>query len=339
MSTYYIKGGSNFDTGADAKVWVALHRAGFPSGDYVDSTWKDINTSGAINDPYWGLGGDGGLTQAEFGLSGGYNIKINANGISGYNPSNSEWTGIMGGAAQSLDETFDIGKIIDGADSEANSFQVGNGSYNFKMWGVNDYNYLKVPKYFILDSVAGYHLFRFNGSNKYAFKNAAISIYGDGSVNLGSSTYAFGTLYYCNLSDQTCADFSNYSYVALYDLFANWKARTDGILHKANDNEVLFPHIDFNTMPDEFTTKFHAGISEDDGEHTVAGQNQDKIIRHGVYKSDGKGGYKDATYEIHDGENAGILMGNMIYALKELVVRQYDKIEDLESRIVELEKT
>ena len=59
MSIYYVKGGSKFNE-ADPNVFLALHLAGYPSGHYVDTTWKDFNTSGASNDPYWRLGGDGG---------------------------------------------------------------------------------------------------------------------------------------------------------------------------------------------------------------------------------------------------------------------------------------
>ena len=36
MSIYYIKGGSKFNE-PNPNVWVGLHLAGYPSGDYLDT--------------------------------------------------------------------------------------------------------------------------------------------------------------------------------------------------------------------------------------------------------------------------------------------------------------
>lgn len=125
MSTYYIKGGSKFDE-ANPNVWVALHLAGFPSGNYLDTDWKDINDSGASNDPYWRLGGDGGQTEVEIGLSGGYGLKINENGISGYNPSIGGWSGLMDTQLHTHDgDTLQL----DGINSNG-------GAFDFKTSGV-----------------------------------------------------------------------------------------------------------------------------------------------------------------------------------------------------------
>ena len=48
------------------------------------------------------------------------------------------WTGsvwaALSGSALGLDANFDIGKVIDGANSEANSMQVGNGTDACKIW-------------------------------------------------------------------------------------------------------------------------------------------------------------------------------------------------------------
>lgn len=39
-----------------------------------------------------------------------------------------------GGGSQTLDQTFDLGKVIDGANSEANALQVGSGTNKWKLW-------------------------------------------------------------------------------------------------------------------------------------------------------------------------------------------------------------
>lgn len=91
--TYYPKGGSKYNE-VNPNVWMALHLAGYPEEHYLDTGWKDINDSGATNDPYWMLGGDGGETDIQFGLSGSYGIRINTNGISGFYPGTG-WTGLM----------------------------------------------------------------------------------------------------------------------------------------------------------------------------------------------------------------------------------------------------
>lgn len=92
--TYYIKGGSKYNE-ANPTVWVINHLSGYTEADYVDDTWKDMNDSGAVGDPFWRLGGEGGQNWVEIGLSGHNRIRIDENGISGL--SGSAWTGLMGG--------------------------------------------------------------------------------------------------------------------------------------------------------------------------------------------------------------------------------------------------
>jgi len=94
--SYYIKGGSNFDTGAAAKAWMALHRAGFPTADYADLTWKEIAVSGVAGDPFYLLGGAGGDDEAEFGLYDDYRIRITDAGIWGWHEGDQEWYSLFG---------------------------------------------------------------------------------------------------------------------------------------------------------------------------------------------------------------------------------------------------
>jgi len=131
--TYYIKGGSKYNE-ASPNVWVINHLSGYVEGHYVDDTWKDLNDSGAVGDPFWRLGGEGGQNWAEIGLSGHYRIKIDENGISGFD--GSDWTGLMGTAppASSLDAAFNVGKEITGATSLANAVLIGDGTDKFAQY-------------------------------------------------------------------------------------------------------------------------------------------------------------------------------------------------------------
>lgn len=47
------------------------------------------------------------------------------------------------GGGESLDETFDIGKTIDGADSEANAMQVGDATDKMKFWSASNVSYIE----------------------------------------------------------------------------------------------------------------------------------------------------------------------------------------------------
>ena len=106
--SYYIKGASNYDTGVSAKTWMALHRAGYPSGDYTDDSWKNINTSGAVGDPYYLLGGDGGASQTEIGLSGSSRIRIVSGAIDGWSTSSGAWISLFeSGAAIPVHNALD----------------------------------------------------------------------------------------------------------------------------------------------------------------------------------------------------------------------------------------
>jgi len=164
--------------------------------------------------------------------------------------------------------------------------------------------------------------FQFGGSTKWWFYND-----GDrfpllptvGNVyDIGSSVYEVGYIYSCNQSETSCADFSHMTMDAIAGLFKQIKPRTDNIRHKI-DNKMLFPHIDFTTLPDEFSTKAHEDFTKENVACEVAGK------------------ASNTTIEYKEGDTCGIERSVMFFALKDLVVKQYDKIKDLETRIIELE--
>lgn len=116
MVDYYVKGGSNYDTGVEANIWIAVHRAGYPEADFEDVDWKDFNTSGASKDPYLRLGGDGGESKAEFGLSGNFRIRCIDSDIQGYHAGSGIWatlfgSGVASAGASQLDELTDVNNV------------------------------------------------------------------------------------------------------------------------------------------------------------------------------------------------------------------------------------
>jgi len=99
----------------------------------------------------------------------------------------------------------------------------------------------------------------------------------------------------------------------LYEAFAQIKPRKDKIRHKTKDAD--FEHIDFSTLPDCFATK----ADEDFVKDNVWKKSRNKLVK--------------TTFNYNKGDNCGIEMGNMVYALKDLVVKSYRKIKKLEEEI------
>ena len=156
------------------------------------------------------------------------------------------------------------------------------------------------------------------------------------TYNLGGGGNNWGTVYYHSLSDTTCADFSDYTYEELRALFVGWNKRQDGVLYHDPDNKgVYFPHIDFNTLPNELVYKFEAGEEYDQETNQMKFVSRRKA--HNMPYRDDKGKIQTKTIFYEDGDNEGICFNTMVYALKELVVKQCEQIEQLENRINQLE--
>jgi len=121
--SYYIKGGSVYDDPA-ARAWMAIHLAGFPSNDYLDSGWKHLETSGATGDPFYLLGGAGGENQVEIGLSGSYRIRITESDIFGWHQDSGAWFSLFGSGVFG-DGVTDHG-LMDGLDDDDHQQYLNN---------------------------------------------------------------------------------------------------------------------------------------------------------------------------------------------------------------------
>jgi len=224
-----------------------------------------------------------------------------------------------------LDQAFDGGKIINGSDSAANAFQVGNPTEYLKMYedGIlylvaNDHFVIKVTSNNAIDFHTN-NIARWNVSQSGSFFPLASNAY-----DVGSTTYEVREIYCCGtVNDTTCADFSNYSYDKLYNMFAQIKPMDDGGLHiDACRDDIYYPHIDFTTLPKEFSVPADKDMSK----------------KRNLWELNKKG--KIIFREVHykKGDTLGIIAGNHQYALASLVVKMGEKIKVLESKIRELEK-
>jgi hypothetical protein len=117
--TYYIAGGSVIDS-ASWTVYMYLDQDGYDNGLYGTRTISDI----ADNDPYWRLGGSGGVLQAEIGLWNANKIIITATEValpSGYDPTGKSDSSIAtkkyvddaaGAGVSDLDDLTDVGTVV-----------------------------------------------------------------------------------------------------------------------------------------------------------------------------------------------------------------------------------
>ena len=221
----------------------------------------------------------------------------------------------------SLDEAFDVGKIIDGANSEANSVQIGEATDKIKIWHDGSIGHVKTNAGpFYLDGATGVWV-RYGGSSKFYFSATNFRPISANGYDLGANSQPWKTIFYHLLTDKTCADFSQYTMEELYLLFKVWQKRTDGILHFDEGTGKYYPHIDMATLPDEF------GVLADE-DHDIS--NMSKQVGETI-ESNHSISYKK-------GEKSGIAFNSVVYALKDLIVKQYEKIEELETRIVTLEQ-
>lgn len=200
-----------------------------------------------------------------------------------------------------------------GANNSSNALVIGAGN-TMKLW----YDGSNTGKIYIGDNS---HIQ--SGANIYLETNSTIRWYinssghlqpyaGD-SYDIGSAGADVSTLYYCNLSETSCADFSDMSADEIYNLFAQIKPRTDDIRHKTKDMD--FKHIDFTTLPNEFASKADEDFTK---------ENMWKKVRGKLLKT---------TIDYKKGDNAAIEMTNYIHALRSLAVKSYEKIIKLEKEM------
>lgn len=156
-----------------------------------------------------------------------------------------------------------------------------------------------------------------NGVNAwYVNTSGHFNPYVHNSRNLGQTSLAWAYVYYCNLSDQSCADFSHLSLLEIYNLFKLFKPVQNDEIHRFQDK--VFPHIDFKTVPREF-----AHVSEEKYTRPILRLVNDQVI--------------DDIENIEIGDHDGIDMGGLVYAMKDMLVKTYEYIVQLEARIQVLE--
>jgi len=203
------------------------------------------------------------------------------------------------------------------ADSLSNAVKIiGGTSHQISLYNQADsYNIIESDIQLEIRTTSNNHI-RFGTNSSYRWK-----ITGTGDIlpetgniyDIGTATFDVKYIYYCNMSDTSCADFSQMSADELYQVFAQIKPRTDNIRHKTKDAD--FKHIDFTTLPDCFATK------------------ADKdFVKENVWMKKGKKLVK-TTFDYKKGDNAGIEMTNYIHALRSLTVKSYEKIKELENEI------
>lgn len=222
----------------------------------------------------------------------------------------------------SLQDAFANGKIISGANSLANAVQIGDGTRYFSFWGTANYTQMKMTGgiFYIDNTDVVYIRTNNDNTNYHIFTNTKYYPSNTG-LDLGqNSSLTWDVVYHHTLSDKTCADFSQYTRTELYDLFKPIKARTDGILHHDKNSNMYFPHVDMATIPDEFACITEESYDLDNMPIEIEGE----IV-------------KEGTIHFDTGSKSGINLNTMVYAMKDLLVKQYEKIEELESRIKDLE--
>lgn len=143
MVDYYIFGGSIYNNPA-CKVYLYADLGGYPESEFFAEPRTKDDGDMFEEDPYWRLGGaSGGQKEAEIGLHDSYRISIDDTGIYGWDEGETAWvnllTGILG--TDDLDDICERGAETDvvdvtftGANNEANSVKIGNGTVECKIW-------------------------------------------------------------------------------------------------------------------------------------------------------------------------------------------------------------
>ena len=211
-----------------------------------------------------------------------------------------------------LSQAFSAGKVISGANSEVNAFTVGGGGTNadLSIWGSSASIIIQSDEALKLAYNGG-------GSGKEIdfWYDGTDNVFGPtGDTDLGNDANYWRDIYYCNFVDKTCADFRDFSSDNIYNILNQIQPMTDGVLHYSKSSDKYFPHIDFLKLPDEL-----AAIARED--HTIK-----------MYK-DIVGVKTEYNVNFKQGDKAGIDFGSLVYMMKDLVLKSYEKIGILEEEI------
>ena len=210
-----------------------------------------------------------------------------------------------------LSQAFSIDRTISNATS-GNAFIVGGGGTNadLSIWGESAILHIQSDEALSLSYDGG-------GSGKeidFWYDGADNVFAPTGDTDLGNDANPWQDIYYCNFVDKTCADFRDFSSDNIYNILNQIQPMTDGVLHYSESSDKYFPHINFLKLPDEL-----AAIARED--HTIK-----------MYK-DIVGVKTEYNVNFKQGDKAGIDFGSLVYMMKDLVLKSYEKIRILEEEI------
>ena len=215
-----------------------------------------------------------------------------------------------------LDHAFDYMNYIDGADSYSNSMQIGDVSSRLRLWAAGLTAHVSSNGALTLGGAATPAWVITSATDMYP-ENGNFS-------DIGTASKDVAYIYYCNLSDTSCADFSHKTADELYNMFAQIQPRTDDIVHKSKDR--TYKHVDFATIPDDFMTKAKEDFTKERVYKAKSGKKAGKLED-----------AEETTLDYKEGDNCGIELNTYVYAMKDLLVKSYEKIQSLETRLAELE--
>jgi len=242
-----------------------------------------------------------------------------------YNEYIAHQTNVSNPHTVTLQHAFDGGKIISGANSSINAFVVGAGSDWINLYHATN-NIISSND--LLEIISDTNITLKGGTNygvdiwtntvsRWKFANdGTFEPTSANTYDIGSSFTEVKTLYYCNMSDTTCAYLGDYSYEDLYNLYAQIKPMKDGGLHYSESSKQYFPHINFKTLPKEFSIPAPEDIIKD---NIWELNDIEEVVKRKV------------EYKI--GDTIAIDAGVYLYGLGDLVVKMGEKIEALEKEI------
>lgn len=146
------------------------------------------------------------------------------------------------------------------------------------------------------------------------------------TMDLGDGANEVREIYHCGLTAGTCADFSQFT---LEELISIVSFNPDPILYERMKSGEYLPHIDMNSI--------HPILS---GKLDLSYKNKEITEKRlpGLFKKQGNVFVK--TEKVNKkGDKTHIDFENLVYALVEIVKKQNEKIEDLETQIESLKKT
>jgi len=320
-----MKGQANWESSSGFHMGLYMDTDGFPEGNYETVKMPDdvedgdpFMVFGAITKPTWTPASQ----QMEIGLWNQDRIFINSNGVNIGNETDYLQFYISGNVPRM--------KITGGenlyleSDGDITSFHLYIDSTHYlrtamsSTWGLLS---CKGGPFYMRTVDNNSIIFQINGNNdEWAIDANCLKPVGGNVNDIGDDTNYVKTIYYCNLTDKTCAYFYGLTIEQLYNLL-KWQPHPY-FLHKGQNRN--YKHIDFNSIPDEFAVKFKP--TEEQPECRMKYLQLNELLE------------EEEVEVVHkEGDTIGIDKGVVDYAVKDLVLKLYEKIQNLELRIQILE--